>query len=254
MTYHTIACVADNTEEATNAKQALGLPSVEEVETPDVIIALGGDGFMLHTIHKYLDTNIPIYGMNCGTVGFLMNTYNEEQLKERLQDAEKVILHPLQMTATTVTGEIKKEVAFNEVSLLRETYQTAHIEIAIDGITRIPELVCDGVLVATAAGSTAYNLSAGGPVVPLGAQSLALTPISPFRPRRWKGALLPNNANITLTIKNPNKRPVSAVADSHEVRDVAVVEIKERSDQAINVLFDPDHSLEDRIIKEQFEL
>jgi NAD+ kinase len=215
-------------------------------------VALGGDGFMLETLHATLDRDVAIFGMNCGTVGFLMNGFEEEGLPERLATAERVTLHPLKMTAVTTGGEQVSELAINEVSLFRQAHQAAHVRIAVDGVTRLPELICDGVLVATPAGSTAYNLSAHGPIVPLGAQLLALTPISAFRPRRWRGALLPNTATVTFEVLIPDKRPVGATADSVEVRDVLTVEVSEAREIALALLFDPEHNLEQRVLQEQF--
>ena len=221
-------------------------------EAADRIVALGGDGFMLETLRTTLDRNVGVYGMNRGSVGFLMNEYEPDELEARLDAAQRVDVHPLLMEARTVDGEIHEAVAINEVSLLRETRQTAKLRILIDGVERLAELVCDGVLVATPAGSTAYNLSAMGPIVPIGAQLLALTPISAFRPRRWRGALLPDSATVTFEILEPAKRPVSAVADSTEVRDVASVTVRQATDMTLSLLFDPEHNLEERILREQF--
>lgn len=221
-------------------------------EEADVIVALGGDGFMLETLHQFLGQGVAIFGMHRGTVGFLMNHFDIEGLEERLAAANPVELTPLRMTAETVDGGTIEALAINEVSLLRETRQTAHIRISLDGVERIDELMCDGVLVATPAGSTAYNLSAHGPVVPLSSQVLCLTPISAFRPRRWRGALLPRNAEVRMDVLEAEKRPVSAVADFTEVRDVRSVTIKEDSDVSFTLLFDPEHDLEERVLKEQF--
>ncbi|MFQ5973199.1 MAG: NAD kinase [Alphaproteobacteria bacterium] len=218
----------------------------------DVIVALGGDGFLLQTLRHYIDRDVPIFGMNLGSVGFLMNDYSAEKLPERLAAAERVVLHPLRMATRTLGGEAREALAINEVSLLRETYQAAKIEIRIDGVVRMPELICDGVLVATPAGSTAYNLSAHGPIVPITAEILALTPISAFRPRRWRGALLPRSAVVTFVIHEADKRPVSAVADDTEVRDVAEVVVREDRDATPCLLFDPGQNLAERILKEQF--
>ena len=219
---------------------------------PDVIVALGGDGFMLHTLHDYIDLGTPIYGMNCGTVGFLMNDYEEDNLPDRIWSAKETSIHPLRMNTKTVDGKIVQALAINEVSILRETRQTAKIRVIVDEAVRMEQLVCDGILIATPAGSTAYNLSAGGSIIPIGAQVLAMTPISPFRPRRWKGALLPDSTAIKFEILEPKKRPVSAVADFTEIRDVASVEVTQDRSKKISLLFDPDHGLEERIIKEQF--
>jgi NAD+ kinase len=218
----------------------------------DVIVALGGDGFMLETLHKHLRRRVPIYGMHRGSVGFLMNNYAVERLPERLGRAVPVVLHPLRMTAETLAGGRRRAIAFNEVSLLRETGQTAKIRIQLNGVVQLEELICDGVLIATPAGSTAYNLSAHGPIVPLGTGLLALTPISAFRPRRWRGALLPDVTRVSFDILEANKRPVSAVADSAEVRDVARVHVAAERKISMTLLFDPEHNLEERIIKEQF--
>ncbi len=219
-----------------------------------VIVALGGDGFMLQTLHGLLDRRLdrPVYGLNLGTVGFLMNHWRPEGLAERLTASRGVRITPITMTATTMDGAVHRLPAINEVSLLRETRQTAWIEVAVNDRVVLPELICDGVLVATPAGSTAYNLSAHGPILPLASGMLALTAISPFRPRRWRGAILPDRERITLTILHPDKRPVSAVADQHEVRDVAQVAISLDPDHALTLLFDPDHSLDERIAMEQF--
>lgn len=218
----------------------------------DVIVALGGDGHMLETLHAYLDRDVPIYGMNRGTVGFLMNEYSETRLDKRLQAAETVELRPLEMSVLTLDGQTIKSVAINEISLLRETRQAAKLRIKIDSKVRMPELICDGLLVATPAGSTAYNLSAHGPIVPLDAKLLALTPISAFRPRRWRGALLPDSVTITIDVLEPRKRPVSAVGDYTEVRDIRRVRVRASRDKSFSLLFDPDHNLEDRILNEQF--
>lgn len=253
-----IGYVASNTKRARTAAERLTsrYAMVDLQKRPDaevsVILALGGDGFMLHTLHAFMDRNIPIYGMNCGSVGFLMNPYGEEQLPEFIEQAQPVTLHPLRMTATDRNGESHQALAINEVSFLRETNQAAHLRVSMDGTIKLKKMVCDGLLVATPAGSTAYNLSANGPIIPLGAGVLALTPISPFRPRRWRGALLPHNTVVDIEVINPKKRPVSAVADFNEVRDVTHVSIKEARNISIKLLFDPSHSLEDRIIKEQF--
>jgi NAD+ kinase len=221
-------------------------------ERADMIVALGGDGFMLETLHRFLAMNKPIYGMNRGTVGFLMNVYLEDDLPERLSRAQHVTLHPLRMEAVTQSGEHIEAVAINEVSMLRETRQAAKIRISIDGKVRLPELICDGALVCTAAGSTAYNLSAHGPILPMGANVMALTPISAFRPRRWRGAILPHRTRVAFDILESDKRPVSAVADYTEVRDVARVEVHEARDVTLTMLFDPEHNLEERILSEQF--
>jgi NAD+ kinase len=223
-----------------------------EPDDADVVVALGGDGFMLETLHQMLGRNLPVYGMNRGSVGFLMNEYHGDDLLERIDSAQETVLSPLRMTATTQNGRKVDAIAINEVALFRETRQTAKIRIEIDGIARLEELICDGVLIATPAGSTAYNLSAHGPIVPIGAQVLALTPISAFRPRRWRGALLPFGTTFDLTVLEPVKRPVSAVADFTEVRDVVHVQVAEDHDRHVRLLFDAEHNLEERILKEQF--
>ena len=222
------------------------------VSEAEVIVALGGDGHMLETLHSVRGKNIPIYGMNRGTVGFLMNEYEEERLPERIAAAEPVKIRPLQMTAHTVKREKVACLAINEISLLRQTRQAAKVRIRIDGRERMPQLICDGVIVATPAGSTAYNLSAHGPIVPLTARLLALTPISAFRPRRWRGALLPDDVTVTLEVMEPRKRPVSAVGDYTEVRDIRRVDIGVAQDESFSLLFDAEHNLEDRILNEQF--
>ena len=223
-------------------------------EQADVIVALGGDGFMLETLHRTLRLDHPIYGMNCGSVGFLMNDYVEEGLIERIRAAEKAIIHPLAMSVIDRAGKPWSALAINEVSLLRQTHQTAKLRILIDGRERIRELACDGVLVATPAGSTAYNLSAHGPIIPLDAQVMALTPISAFRPRRWRGALLRHTAKVSIEVLEPEKRPVSAVADNYEVREVASVEIAEDRSLSLCMLFDAGRSLEERVLAEQFSV
>ncbi len=221
-------------------------------EDADVIVALGGDGFMLSTLHNTQNLPAPVYGMNQGTVGFLMNEYAEDGLLERLDAAEPAVIHPLQMVAETADGQRHEALAINEVSLYRSGPQAAKLRISIDGRTRMAELVCDGALVSTPAGSTAYNYSAHGPILPIGADVLALTPMAAFRPRRWRGALLPKSASIQFEVLNPQKRPVSAVADSTEVRDVVRVDIRSEPSISHTLLFDPGHGLEERLIREQF--
>jgi NAD+ kinase len=219
-----------------------------------LVVALGGDGFLLHTLHEMLARGrvCPVFGMNRGTVGFLMNEWRIDGLVERLRRARAFSVAPLEMTATTVAGQAVRHHAINEVSLLRETRQTAWIEVSVNGRVVLPELTCDGVLVATPAGSTAYNLSAWGPILPLGSKLVALTPISPFRPRRWRGALIPDELKISFRVLDPVKRPVSAVADQREVRDVATVEVCVDRERALTLLFDPEHALDERIAMEQF--
>jgi len=225
-----------------------------DTNSANVLVALGGDGFMLHTLHAMLETGDPrpVFGMNRGTVGFLMNDWRLDNLAERIEGAKAIRVAPLEMTARTVAGEVFRHAAINEVSLLRETRQTAKIEVSVNGRAAMPELACDGVLVATPAGSTAYNLSAGGPILPLQAKMLALTPISPFRPRRWQGAILPDDTNICFRVLDPENRPVSAVADQFEVRDVAQVDVKLDRKRSLTLLFDPEHALDERIAMEQF--
>ncbi|MFC0632635.1 NAD kinase [Brevundimonas balnearis] len=222
-------------------------------EDADVIVALGGDGFMLETLHETLDHPAPVFGMNRGSVGFLMNDYQEDGLIERVVNAGRAIIHPLQMDVWTEAGEHQTALAINEVSLLRQTRQSAKLRISVDDRVRLDELSCDGCMVATPAGSTAYNLSAHGPIIPLDAQVLALTPISAFRPRRWRGALLPHRARVRFDVIEGDKRPVSAVADSTEVRRARVVEVRERRDIALTMLFDAGRSFEERVLAEQFE-
>ncbi|HYX03626.1 MAG TPA: NAD kinase [Reyranella sp.] len=219
----------------------------------DIIVALGGDGLMLQTLHRNMRRRTPIFGMNLGTVGFLMNSYREDGLLPRLKKARQVTLTPLRMVAQDKRGRISEVTAINEVSLLRSSRQTARIAVAVDGKKRLPDLYCDGALVATPAGSTAYNLSAHGPILPLGAGLLALTPINAFRPRRWRGALLPHHSEVEFTVLDPRKRPVAAAADSVEIANVTKVTVTEAADINLILLFDPEHDLEERIIKEQFD-
>jgi NAD+ kinase len=222
------------------------------VADAQVVVALGGDGHLLETLHAMTGQPTPIYGMNCGSVGFMMNPFNEADLPRRLAEAQAALLHPLRMHAVTQTGAVEEAVALNEVSLLRQLRQAAKIRISVDGRVRIAELICDGVLISTPAGSTAYNLSAHGPIVPLSANLLPLTPISAFRPRRWRGALLPSTADVLFEVLEPEKRPVAAVADAFEVRNVASVAVSEDRTMVWTVLFDPDMALSERIIMEQF--
>ncbi|MFC1719545.1 NAD kinase [Pseudomonadota bacterium] len=223
-----------------------------EIGDADVIVALGGDGFMLRTLHRFLPAGLPVYGMKLGEVGFLMNRFREDGLNGRLNEADVVELSPLCMVAVTEGGGESTALAINEVSLLRQLNQAAHIRILVNGSVKVEDLVCDGVLVATAAGSSAYNLSAQGPILPLGTDALALTPISPFRPRRWRGAVLPTSARIRFEVIDNYKRPVSATADAHEIRNVISVDVFEAKDVTLKLMFDPDHSLEQRILDEQF--
>lgn len=221
-------------------------------EQSSVVVALGGDGTMLDTLHRVLPLRIPVYGMNCGSVGFLMNVFSEDDLLGRLSRAQKAELYPLHMRAITARGDVVEALAFNEVSLLRQLRQSAKIRITVDGRVRLEELTCDGILISTPAGSTAYNLSAHGPIVPLSANLLPLTPISAFRPRRWRGALLPSTAAVQFQVLESDKRPTAAVADFTEVRDVTSVVVREDRSRYVTVLFDPDRELSERIIAEQF--
>jgi len=223
-----------------------------EPDAADVIVALGGDGFMLSTLHETMNIQAPVYGMNRGTVGFLMNDYIPESLPQRLAEARCAVINPLRMIAHDQDGRTTEALAINEVSLHRETRQAAKIRILLDGVERMPELVCDGILVATPAGSTAYNLSAHGPILPIRARLMALTPISVFRPRRWRGALLPWEAALRFEVLEFDKRPVSATADHVEVRDVRTVEVAAAPDIEMNLLYDPGHGLEERLLQEQF--
>jgi NAD+ kinase len=248
-----IAFVASDTPSAQKARRALVRRYGDAPpETADVIVALGGDGLMLSTLQRFMNSGKPIYGMHRGTVGFLMNEYSDKNLVERLAAAQVTVIHPLLMRARDAAGRVHRHRAINEVSLFRQTYQAARLRILIDGEERLSELVADGVLLSTPAGSTAYNLSVQGPIIPIGAPLLALTPISPFRPRRWRGALLPDRARVTVEVREAAKRPVAAVADHDEVRSVRSVEISMDHDVAMHMLFDPGHSLDERILREQF--
>jgi NAD+ kinase len=218
----------------------------------DVVVALGGDGGMLETLRRRFDDNKPVYGMHRGTVGFLMNEFSEDGLVERIVLAERALISPIRMRAIDLAGQVHLYHAINEISLLRQTAQTARLRILIDGRERMSELICDGALVATPAGSTAYNFSAHGPILPIGANLLALTPISPFRPRRWRGALLRHDALVRLEVMEATRRPVAASADNQEVRDVTSVEIETDRSKALSLLFDPGHALDERILREQF--
>ena len=248
-----IALVASPIAEAQDARARLvkryGDTPPEEA---DIVVALGGDGLMLQTLHRFMTSGKPIYGMHRGTVGFLMNEFSEDRLPERLAEAQKTQIHPLLMRAVDANGQRHEAHAINEVSLFRQKYQAARLRVLIDGKERLSELVADGLMVATPAGSTAYNLSAQGPIIPINAPLLALTPISPFRPRRWRGALLPDGAKVVIEVLEAEKRPVAAVADHDEVRDVRSVEIGMDHNISIPMLFDPGHSLDERILREQF--
>ena len=251
--FERIAFVAGETPEAMEAHGRLvAVYGNAPPEQADVIVALGGDGLMLQTLHRFMQARIPIYGMNRGSVGFLMNEYSEDDLTGRLARAEASCIHPLTMLAVDSAGGEHRDLAINEVSLFRQTHQAAKLRIAVDGKVRMEELVCDGVLVSTPAGSTAYNLSAYGPILPIDAPLLALTPISPFRPRRWRGALLPHGAHIRFEVLDAAKRPVSAVADHSETRAVVRVDVEEARGINLFMLFDPGHSLDERILSEQF--
>jgi NAD+ kinase len=248
-----LAFVAADTEAAQQGLAELQrhYPHVP-AEEADIVVPLGGDGFMLETLHRHLGREVAIFGMNRGSVGFLMNEYRLEGLVERLAAAQPVTLYPLEMRAEDEHGVQHRALAFNEVSLFRESRQTAKFRVSVDGVVRIEELMADGVLVATPVGSTAYNLSAHGPIIPLGAGILALTPISAFRPRRWRGALLPHGAKVRIEALERDKRPASASADFTEVRDVVAVDIRENRDMATTLLFDREFNLEERVFKEQF--
>jgi NAD+ kinase len=251
--FHNIAFVAGQTPEARDAYARLSaMYGNAEPAQADAIVALGGDGLMLQTLHNFMKSGKPIYGMHRGTVGFLMNDYAVENLRERLDESTATIIHPLLMRATDARGKVHEHRAINEVSLFRQSAQAAHLRVLIDGQERMSELIADGLLVATPAGSTAYNLSVQGPIIPINAPLLALTPISPFRPRRWRGALLPDKATISIEVTEAEKRPVAAVADHDEVRSVRSVEVTMDHTIAINLLFDPGHNLDDRILREQF--
>tara|TARA_Y100000588_G_scaffold384454_1_gene475771 strand:+ start:591 stop:1358 length:768 start_codon:yes stop_codon:yes gene_type:complete len=253
MKYENIAFISSSTPSARAACQRLRKKYGRiALDRADVVVVLGGDGTMLKTLHECFKLDVPIYGMNRGTVGFLMNEFKEAALSKRLERAKLVELHPLLMKVKTASGTKKDAYCINEVALLRQTRQAAKLRVSIDGKVRMSELICDGAVVATPAGSTAYNLSAHGPIIPLGAELLALTPISSFRPRRWRGALLRDNAKIKLDIQEPKKRPVSAVADYTEVRNVKSVTIIQQKDISLNLLFDEEHDLEERILNEQF--
>ena len=245
-----ISSDADSAQEA--AKRLADLYGQSDPETADVIVALGGDGFMLQTLHDTMNSDKLIYGMNRGSVGFLLNEYREEGLRERIASAVEHSIRPLEMTARTCNGENMRAFAINEVSLLRQSYQAAKLKVLVDGRVRLEELSCDGLMVATPAGSTAYNLSAHGPILPLEARLLALTPVSPYRPRRWRGALLPNRVTVDIEVLEADKRPVNAVADHTEVKSVCHVSVRETRDVRARILSDPDHSWDDRILAEQF--
>jgi NAD+ kinase len=247
------AFIAADTEDAQSAAAKLSaLYGQSRIEEADTVVALGGDGFMLQTIHQNMSKGRRIYGMNRGSTGFLMNEYAEEGLRERVRDAVAETIRPLEMVATRADGSSERLLAVNEVALFRQSAQAAKIRITVDGKLRMEELICDGVMVATPAGSTAYNLSAHGPILPLDAPLLALTPVSPFRPRRWRGALLPNRSQVRFDVLEGGKRPVNAVADHSEVRSVVSVEVRETRRVTVTLLFDASHSWDERILSEQF--
>ena len=251
--YERIAFVASAVPEAQKARRRLAQHYGDaRPETADVIVALGGDGLMLTTLQRFMNSGKPIYGMHRGTVGFLMNEFAESRLHERLAAAHVTVIHPLLMRARDAAGRVHRHHAINEVSIFRQTYQAARLRVLVDGKERLAQLVADGILLSTPAGSTAYNFSVQGPIIPIDAPLLALTPISPFRPRRFRGALLPDRARVTLEVLEAEKRPVAAVADHNEVRSVRAVEISMDHSIAMDLLFDPGHSLDERIISEQF--
>ncbi len=252
--FHTLSFVASQAAEAQEAREELisvyGNTAPEEA---DVIVALGGDGFMLQTLHTTMSTGKPVYGMNRGSVGFLMNRYDTRNLPVRIGGAVENAFRPLEMVTSDASGQERRALAINEVYVFRQSYQAAKLKVSIDGRVRLEELICDGLLLATPAGSTAYNLSAHGPILPLEAPLLALTPVSPFRPRRWRGALLPNKVTVEIEVLEAEKRPVNAVADNTEVKSVTTVRIAESASLSARILSDPDHSWSDRILAEQFD-
>ena len=261
MVFKNVGCLHDKTDNASSIAGALikrfKLTHITDA-IPDglqALVVVGGDGFMLDCLRRYMFSQLPFYGINAGSVGFLLNNLIEDHnddLLARMDEAKKTVVHPLEMECVGVDGSIERALAINEVSLFRQTFQTAHLSIAVNGVRHMEELVADGVLLSTPAGSSAYNSSAGGPILPIAADVMALTPICPFRPRRWRGAILPHTAEIEITVLDAGKRPVNAVADAYEVHSVARVIIKEKRSIALTLLFDPQHNLEDRIIKEQF--
>ncbi|KKB10268.1 NAD kinase [Devosia chinhatensis] len=245
--------VTNNTPAASAAAARLrGRYGDYAIEAADIVVALGGDGLMLQTLHRVMGSDIPTYGMNFGSVGFMMNEFSEDSLGERLAAAQRTHIYPLAMTVVEASGETKSALAINEVSLFRSTYQAAKLQILVDGEVRLDELICDGALLSTPAGSTAYNLSAHGPILPIEAPLLALTPISPFRPRRWRGAILSNRAVVKFITREAEKRPVSAVADNVEFQNVQEVTVREDRSRRVTLMFDPGTSLEERVLTEQF--
>ena len=250
MKFHFIASENPEAKEALNV--LIKRYNQTKLELSDVIIAIGGDGMLLKALRNSIEKNKPVFGLNKGNVGFLMNELSFDNLENRIQTARKVKMHPLFMSAHKINGNIFTELAVNEVSILRQTHQAAHLKITIDKKERLNELVCDGILVSTPIGSTAYNLSARGPIIPLNANILALTPISSFRPRRWRGALLPQRVKIRIEVLNFDTRPVSATADNVEARDIKYIEISTDKTKKLTILHDSDHSLDERIMKEQF--
>ena len=259
--FNKISYVIDNSKKARTIykflTEELGIKEIPAKQKPELVIVIGGDGTMLHAIHKLMDLNVAFYGINAGHIGFLMNKApanktTKEKFLSSLNSSKPVTIHPLEMTATTNNNKKIKALAINEVSILRETHQSAKLTIKINNKTQMKELISDGIMVATPAGSTAYNLSAGGTILPIGSNLLALTPINPFRPRRWHGALLPHNAKITINVNESDKRPVSVVADFNEVRNITNVSIQEQHKKTIKLLFNSSNSLEDRVAKEQF--
>ncbi len=248
-----ICFVTNNTATADDAAERLRRRyGSSDIDNADVVVALGGDGLMLQTLHRVMGSDIPTYGMNFGSIGFMMNEFSESGLHERLAAAQLTHIYPLSMSVLSASGEMRSALAINEVSLFRSTYQAAKLQIIVDGETRLDELICDGALLATPAGSTAYNLSAHGPILPIEAQLLALTPISPFRPRRWRGAILSNRAVVKFVTREAEKRPVSAVADNVEFQSVQEVTVREDRSKRVTLLFDPGTSLEERVLSEQF--
>lgn len=252
-TVERVSFVTNGTPEADVAAARLRARYGEHaIEDADVVVALGGDGLMLQTLHRVMSLNTPVYGMNFGSVGFMMNAFSEDNLKDRLGAAQPTRIYPLSMQVLDTSGKTQTALALNEVSLFRSSYQAAKIQIIVDGETRLEELICDGALLSTPAGSTAYNLSAHGPILPIEAQLLALTPISPFRPRRWRGAILSNRAVVQFITREASKRPVSAVADNVEFQNVLEVTVQEDRENSVTLLFDPGTSLEERVLSEQF--